>query len=265
MIVYFVFIFILGLIIGSFLNVCICRIPKEQSIVKPPSHCTNCGTRLRPLDLVPILSYIFLKGKCRYCGVKISARYPAVELITALTFVALFYRYSLSVDFCAAAYIMSILIAVFLIDMEHRIIPDGLVITGLAGGLPLIIYNVFKPVQIYGTREWWNPLIGMVTGSGFLFLIAIIGFIIYKSDDAMGMGDVKIFAPIGIFLGWRMTITALLLSVFICGIFSLILIASSKKKKRDTIPFGPFIVTGTFITLMWGWNIVNWYIGRILH
>jgi leader peptidase (prepilin peptidase) / N-methyltransferase len=263
MILFYIYIFILGLLIGSFLNVCIYRIPKEESIINPPSHCTNCGARLTPLDLVPVFSFLVLRGKCRYCGIKISKRYPAIELLTALTFVVLFNKYSLSIDFLAAAFLISILITVFFIDLEHKIIPDGLVITGLVGGLLLIVYNLFKPVQIFGDRAWWTPLAGILPGSGFLFLVALIGIIIYKTDDAMGMGDVKIFAPIGIFLGWKMTIVALLLSIFLGGISSLILLCTGVKERKSTIPFGPFIVVGTFITLMWGWDIVSWYISRL--
>jgi leader peptidase (prepilin peptidase) / N-methyltransferase len=255
--------FIFGLLIGSFLNVCISRIPKGESIVKPPSHCTNCGTRLQPLDLVPVFSFLFLRGKCRHCGVKISARYPAIELLTALTFVLLFYRYSISMDFLASAFLTSILIAVFFIDVDHRIIPDGLVLTGLAGGLLLIVYNLFQPVQIYGDRNWWNPVVGILAGSGFLFLVALLGMLIYKTDDAMGMGDVKIFAPIGIFLGWKMTLVALFISIFLGGIFSLVLLITGVKGRKSTIPFGPFIVAGTFVTLLWGWDIIHWYISRL--
>ncbi|MCR4434242.1 MAG: prepilin peptidase [Clostridiales bacterium] len=252
----------MGLIIGSFLNVCIYRIPLGESVVEPPSHCTNCGTRLKPVDLVPVLSFMFLKGKCRYCGAKVSARYPAVELITALVFMLLFSRYGLTVDFLAAIYLMSILIAVFFIDMDHKIIPDGLVLAGLAGGVLLTAYNIFNRVGIYGDRNWWNPLLGGVAGSGFLFLVALIGALAYKTDEAMGMGDVKIFLPIGMFLGWRMTVIALLLSIFAGGIASLFLILTRKKERRGTIPFGPFIATGTFMALMWGWDLLGWYVFR---
>lgn len=263
MFIYLIFVFVTGILIGSFLNVCIYRIPLGESIVSPPSHCMGCGTRLNPLDLVPVFSYIFLRGRCRYCREKVSPRYAMVELLTGLVFALLFYRYSLTFDFAASAFIMSILIAVFFIDIDHRIIPDGLVLTGLAGGVILILYNIFYPVQIFGDRNWWNPLLGTVAGSGLLLLIAVIGMLIYKSDDAMGMGDVKIFAPIGIFLGWKMCIIALLLSIFLGGIISLLLILLKVKNRKSTIPFGPFIVAGTYITLIWGWDILNWYMTKL--
>ncbi len=261
MIIYYILTFLYGLLIGSFLNVCIYRIPKGESVVKPPSHCTNCGTRLTPLDLVPILSFIFLRGKCRHCGVKISPRYPMIELLTAFIFVSLFYRYGLKVEFFAAAYLMSILIAVFFIDLEHYIIPDGLVIAGLIGGVPLVAYNFFYRVEMYGDRDWWNPILGIFTGSGFLLIVALIGALIYRTEDAMGMGDVKIFAAIGIFLGWKMTVFALFASVVLSGVVSFILIVSKLKSRKDAIPLGPFIVLGTYITLMWGWDLFNlWYL-----
>ncbi|MCX7921614.1 MAG: prepilin peptidase [Clostridia bacterium] len=266
MFIIYIYVIILGLVIGSFLNVCIYRIPREESISVPPSHCMNCGTRLKPLDLIPVFSYIFLRGKCRYCRDKISFRYPLIEMITAAGFGVLYYKYGTAghiVEFIAYSYFFAILVTVFFIDLDHMIIPDGLVIAGLIGGSVITVYNVFNPVEIYGDRMWWNPLVGLFTGSGFLLLIAVIGYKVYKSDEAMGMGDVKIFAPIGLFLGWKMTIVALFLSVVIAGVISLFLIVTKVKDRRSTIPFGPFIVIATYITLVWGWNILNWwYINR---
>ncbi len=260
MIIYYVFTFLLGLIIGSFLNVCIYRIPKGESIALPPSHCTGCGTRLTPLDLVPVLSYVFLKGKCRHCGAKISIKYPMIELITAVVYISLFHKYGLKVDFIAAAYLMSILIAVFFIDLKHYEIPNGLVIAGIIGGLPLIAYNVLYPVWIYGDRNWWNPVVGAFAGSGILFIVALIGLAIYKGREAMGMGDVKLFVAIGIFLGWKMTIFALFAAIITSAITSIILMILKIKGRKDEIPLGPFIVIGTYIAFMWGWDLFNlWY------
>lgn len=260
MVVYYVIVAVLGLIIGSFLNVCIYRIPEEKSIIKPPSHCTGCGTRLGFMDLIPVLSYLLIKGRCRYCRIKIPARYPAVELLTAAAFVMLFARYGFSADFAAFVYLVSILIIVFFIDLKHRIIPDELVIAGTAGALIATVYNIFHPLHIYGDTNWWNPIVGMLTGSGFLFLVAVIGLLIYKTDDAMGMGDVKIFIPIGIFLGWRMTALTLVISLLLGGLAGVVFIITGLKKRRDTIPFGPFIVAGAFITMLWGWDILNIYL-----
>jgi len=261
MIILYFFAAVYGLAVGSFLNVCICRIPKGKSVVSPPSQCMECGTRLKTADLIPVFSYIFRKGRCKYCGSRISPRYPLVELITAAVFILLFARFDLSLELLAAVYLMSILIAVFFIDIDHREIPNELVLTGLAGGVLLLVYNLFQPVSLYGGRDWWIPLVGMFTGSGILFAVFLLGVVIYKSDDAMGMGDVKIFAPIGLFLGWKLTLVALFVAVFTAGFASLLLIIFRIKDRKGTIPFGPFIVAGVFIALMWGWELIGWYIG----
>ncbi|MDP4180214.1 MAG: prepilin peptidase [Bacillota bacterium] len=256
---YYSIVFAYGLLIGSFLNVCICRIPLEESVVKPPSHCPNCGTRLTAVDLVPVFSYLFLRGKCRHCKAKISLKYPMLELLTALIYLPLFYKYGQNghyIEFFAAAYLMSILIVVFFIDLKHQIIPDGLVILGLAGGIALTVYNLFRPVAIFHDRAWWNPIVGMLAGSGFLFLVAIIGLLIYK-EEAMGFGDVKLLAAIGGYLGWKMTLTALLTSIILSALVSVILMALKIRDRKDHIPLGPFIVTGTYITLLFGWDILK--------
>ena len=254
---------VFGLVIGSFLNVCIFRIPEGRSIAAPPSSCANCGTQLKPLDLVPVFSYLFLGGRCRYCKTKISPRYPLVEIATGCTFTGLFLKYGFSAQFLAFVILTAILTAVFFIDIDHRIIPDELVIAGLITGFAFFIYNIFETMPAYGDGNWWTPLVGMVTGSGILLLIAIAGMLIYKTDDAMGMGDVKLFAPIGLLLGWKLCLAALFISVLFAGFTSIFLMFIRKKGRKDTIPFGPFIVTATYITMLFGWNIVNWYIGRL--
>jgi len=260
----YVIIFMYGLIIGSFLNVCIYRIPREESIVNPPSHCPNCGIRLKPLDLIPLLSYLIYRGKCRYCAQKISPRYFLVELLTGVVSVALFVKYGLTIDFVAFLFLAYILIAVFFIDLDHQIIPNELVITGLIGGAILFVYNLFIPFQIYSDDRWWNPLLGLVSGSGLLLGVSLIGTALYKGDDVMGMGDVKLFAPIGLFLGWRMTLLALFISVVLGGMSSLMLMLLGKANRKSMIPFGPFIVSAVFITIMWGWDILNWYLGTYM-
>lgn len=260
MLLHYIIVLLFGLVTGAFISVCIYRLPREEAI-KNPSHCISCNTRLKPFDLLPLLSYMLLKARCRYCGAGISARYPFIELLTAVIFLFLFHKYKITVDFFAAAYLMAILTAVFFIDWDHRIIPDELVVAGLAGGVLLFVYNLFYPVSIFGDRHWWNPLIAIFSGAGFLFVVALIGVMIYRSDEAMGMGDVKIFIPIGMFLGWRMTLIALLLSILTGGTVSLLLVITGIKKRKSTIPFGPFIVIATFITLLWGWPILNWYLG----
>lgn len=255
-------IFILGLAIGSFANVLIYRIPLKKSVVLPPSACASCGNRLLPLELIPVLSYVFQGGKCKHCRAKISARYPLIELLTALVFVALFYKYGVSVSFFAFGFLMTVLIAVFFIDIDYRIIPNGLVIAGVVGGMLLFVYNCFRPMsEIFGDSKWWTPLAGLLPGSGFLLLVAILGSLLYKTDDAMGMGDVKLMAPIGMFLGWKLCLVALFVSVVLGGLVSMVLMILRIKKRKDTVAFGPFIVVGTFVAIMYGWDMLNWFMG----
>ncbi len=251
--------FFLGLSVGSFLNVCIYRIPLEKSVVSPPSSCPECNTRLTAMDLIPVLSYITLKGRCRYCKAKISARYPLIELLTGLVYLAVYLKYSLSVETLALLYLFSILLAVLFIDLKHMIIPNGLVLLGMAGGALIFMYNIFTPFYLYQPSRWYTPLIGMVSASGILFAIALVGLLIYGNDGAMGMGDVKLFIPIGMFLGWKLTLLSLFLSVMLGGITSILLLAFKIVKRKSAIPFGPFIVVGTFIAALAGYDILSWY------
>lgn len=252
-----------GLAAGSFANVMIYRIPAGKSVVYPPSACTSCASRLTVTELIPVVSYILLKGKCGHCGANIPPRYLLVELITAAVFAAIFHRYGLSLPFFMFAFLMTILIAVFFIDIDHRIIPNGLVITALTAGAAVFAINCFKPiVEAYGDAKWWTPIAGLIPGTGFLLLIAAAGMLLYKTDDAMGMGDVKLMAPIGMFVGWKLCIAALFISVVLGGIYSAILMVLRFKKRKDTIAFGPFIVIGTFIAIMWGQDLLSLYLGR---
>ncbi len=258
------YIIILGLVIGCFMNVCIYRIPEKQSIINPPSHCTSCGTRLRPFDLVPVFSYLFLKGSCRYCGKKVSARYPIVECLTAIVFVLLYYRLSLSIEFAAAAVLLAVLICIFFIDLDYKIIPNGFILFGLAAGIALFICNLFRDISFYGDRVWYNPILGVLCGAGVLAVVSLAGMAIYKTDDAMGMGDIKLLAVVGLFLGWRLTIVSLLMAIVLAAAFSIVLILMKKQSRKSTIPFGPFIAIGTFVGIVYGWNIIDFYVGFLM-
>ncbi len=249
-----------GLLFGSFINLCIHRIPLGQSIINPPSLCTNCDSRFEPQELIPLLGYMYSKGRCRHCGARISLRYPMIEILTSLVYVMLYLRFSLSVEFLAAVFLMTVLIIVFFIDIDYRIIPDSLVIAAMVGGTGMFAHNFFKPVSFYFDRNWWNPPAGIIAGSGMLFLVYLAGRLIYKTDEAIGMGDVKIFAPIGLFLGWRLTLVALFLSFMMAALTSFVLVVLKIKDRRDTIPFGPFIVAATFASLMWGEAILAGYL-----
>ena len=252
---------IIGLVIGSFLNVCIYRIPRKESIVFPSSHCPACGRQLTFFDLIPIVSYIFLLGRCRSCQAKISARYPLVELLTGIVFLFLYLKYGYSITFMFITIMMAVMIVVFFIDLDHLIIPDKLVIFASIIASLMVVYNFFTPLAVYGDSSWWNPLLGALIGSGSLLLVALLGSVLFKTDEAMGGGDIKLMFPVGLVLGWRLTLLTLFLAIMIAGLYGLILLALKKTSRKSSIPFGPFIVLAFLIASIWGYQIIYWYLG----
>ncbi|HHY13458.1 MAG TPA: prepilin peptidase [Thermoanaerobacterales bacterium] len=245
---FYIIIFAFGAIIGSFLNVCIYRIPLKKSIISPPSHCINCGYRLKAFDLIPIISYIFLLGRCRKCGIKISIIYPIVEIITGVLFLYSYKRFDFTFDLFKVLILISILIISTFTDIEHGIIPDKIVIPGMLIALVLnIIFCIYNLPSFIG---------GFLLGGGFLLLLSII------SKGGMGGGDIKLFAMIGLFLGFKLTTLSLLLSFIFGSIIGLIFMILKFKKPKDTIPFGPFIALASIISVFFGDEIIFWYINR---
>jgi leader peptidase (prepilin peptidase)/N-methyltransferase len=260
-----VFLFLFGLCVGSFLNVIIYRLPEEKSIVFPNSACTDCNEKLRSIDMIPILSYIFLGGKCRYCKKPISIQYPLIELFTGLVWLFTYIKFGFSIETVAIIFLYTLLIPVAIIDLNHMIIPNGLVLTGFIGGLLLSAYHIFfEPISIYRSTAWYAPFIGMISSSGILFIIALLSFIKYRDDGGMGMGDVKLFIPIGMILGWKLSLLSLFLSIMIGGIISIILLIFKVLNKKSALPFGPFIVISTFLCGFFGNNIIDWYVHSFL-
>lgn len=255
----YIFVFIIGAMFGSFLNVCIYRLPRGESIVALPSHCPGCGERLKAWNLIPIISYLWQKGSCSYCKGKISLRYAGVEILTAILYTALFHKYGAGMEFLAMTMLTAILIVVFFIDLEFGIIPNSIVIFACAGGGICYILSFFIPIGVYGDSNWWNPVLGAFLGSVFLLLVALVGSKIYKTEEVMGGGDIKILFPIGLFLGWKLMLAALFLSIVIAGTVCTVLIILKKINRKDTIPFGPFISLGTVIAIIFGWQLINLY------
>lgn len=244
-------IFLLGLLLGSFFNVCIYRIPREESIAFPPSHCAACGHTLHWTDLFPVFSFLLLRGKCRYCQDRISFQYPLVELLTAAGFLFVYYLYGISGDFLVYAFLTSILIIATFIDLEHQIIPDGLVITGFVGGGIFLLAGL--------STYWLDGLLGALAGGGFFLAVAYLSEWILKKEG-MGGGDIKLMAMIGLILGWRMTLLGILLSVYIGGIIGGGLLLLRIKKRGEHIPFGPFIALGTLGSAFFGRQLLEWYV-----
>ncbi len=245
-----VIIFLLGLVIGSFLNVCIYRIPNKMSISYPPSHCPNCEHKLNALDLIPVLGFLINRGRCRYCKEKISIQYPIIELIIAIIFLFLFNKFGLCIYFVKYAVITSLLIIVTLIDLKTQEIPDRLIIFGLMAGLLFNLYDI-KADMLQG-------ILGFLLGGGAFLIIAMV------TQGAMGGGDIKLMAVLGLFFGWKMIILIALLSFLLGAIISLILIATKIKGRKDYIPFGPFISIAALITIFYGQQILQLYMLSIV-
>jgi len=247
-----VLIFILGLIVGSFSNVCIYRIPRNESIVYPASHCPKCHSNISPKDNIPLLSYILLKGRCRNCKSKISIQYPIVELLTGLIYLIIYLIYGLSIQTLIYIILSSALIIIAFIDLNEQIVPDVISLPGI------VIGSIISSFVTY--ISFINSALGILAGGGIILTIGLAGSVIFKKE-AMGGGDVKLVAMIGAFLGWRYIIISLFLGFFLGALAGIILILSKIKSREDVIPFGPFIVLGSLITLLWGEKIISWYIG----
>lgn len=243
--------FLFGLIIGSFLNVCIYRIPRKESIAFPSSHCTSCHTPLKTRDLFPIISFIVRKGRCGYCKTKISFRYPLIEFLTGLLFYMIFRITGISYELGFYLFYVSLLLVIGWIDYDHQIIPDSLVITMGLGGLG---YRFISSFLNFTWEPWLEGGLGIVLGGGFFLLLALL------SKGGIGGGDIKLMAVLGLWLGYRNILAALFFTFLIGGLFSVFLLLLKKKRRKDRIPFGPFLCLGGGIGFLWGESILNAYI-----
>ena len=255
-----IFIFLIGAALGSFLNVCIYRLPRNISIVKPDSFCPHCHKSILWYDNIPLLSFLFLKGKCRFCKGPISIRYFMVELLTAIIVTFLFVRFELSPSFFIYLVFTLSLIIVSFIDIEHFLIPDIIVYPGIFLGL---LFTLFFP-EIMSQKSSLLALrqsfLGVISGAGSLFLLGVLGKFFLKKD-AMGGGDIKLLGMIGAFLGLPAILLTIFFSSLIGSIVSIILILLKIKKREDYIPFGPYLACGALISLFFkGFMFLGFYI-----
>ena len=253
MIAVYVLFAIFGLCIGSFLNVVIYRLPNGMSLSFPPSHCTKCDYKLRWYDNVPILSYLFLGGKCRKCKEKISFRYPAVECLCGVLYLIsamLFYKKSIAYAVvCALA--LSVLICVFFIDLEHMYVPDRFQVILLVLGIVAMFFDEVV---------WWEHLLGGALGGG-LFLIIYLGAIVFLKKVGLGFGDVKLAFVCGVLLGWKKIFLAIIIaSLSAC----IVIIPKSRKGEQKEFPFAPYIALGVAVALLIGEFIIKWYLGLMV-
>ena len=243
---------LVGLMIGSFLNVCTLRWPEDESVVFPGSHCPKCGEPIRWYDNVPVLGYVLLRGRCRACREPISLQYPLVELATGLVWAGMFSYAGLSFEALRGTLLLTILFGIALTDARFYIIPDQFSLGGLVLGLGL----AFLP----GGIDAPDALIGAIVGFGLLGSVAVVGKWMLKKD-AMGLGDIKMMAMVGAFLGWA----GVLLTVFLGALLGAVIFGPISYKTKKLVPFGIFLAAAAAITYGFGSEIIDWYLTNILH
>ncbi len=243
--------FIFGAVVGSFLNVCIYRIPLKLSIVSPASRCPTCSRPIHFYNNVPIVSYIILRGRCASCGTPISFVYPFVEALTGLFALSLFIKYGLSVELFVYFVFISALIVITFIDLKHQMIPDAISIPGIAAGLAL---SFFVP-----SMKALNSFFGIILGAGALFAVAE-AYYRFAGKEGMGGGDIKLLGMIGGFIGWKGVIVTLLIGSFSGAIIGSIFMFIFRKDSKYPIPFGPFLAAGAIIYLYFGEALIRWYL-----
>ena len=241
----------LGLAVGSFLNVCIHRLPRGGSVVSPPSRCPHCEYRLRWYDNIPVLSFLLLRGRCRGCRSPISLRYPVVELLTMLLFLVHLYFFGWTILMAVRLAFACALIVLFAIDLEHHLLPNAITLPGIAAGLAS---SLFLPP---GIRD---AVIGTIVGGGVLWLI---GEVYYRlaGQEGMGGGDVKMLAMIGAFLGWKLVLVTLVLSSVAGSLIGMAVIALRRGGMKYALPYGTFLALGALAASLVGEEIVAWYVG----
>jgi leader peptidase (prepilin peptidase)/N-methyltransferase len=247
---------VLGLITGSYLNVVIHRLPRGVSTVLPPSSCPSCGTRIRARDNVPLLSYLWLRGRCRNCGRSIGWRYPMVEAATGALFLACYLRFGASWSALIAALFGGLMIALALIDLEHFILPDRITLPGIALGL------LAQPLVGWVGTGWAGivrALIGAAVGAGVILAMNAV-WLAVRGVQGFGYGDVKMLAMIGAFLGVRGVVVTLFLAALLGSLTGIALMARRRIQMQSKLPFGFFLSIGAIATLFWGHGVVDWYL-----
>ena len=240
---------IFGLVIGSFLNVCICRIANEESIAFPPSHCTNCGYELKAKDLIPVLSYIFLGGKCRSCKEKITIQYPIVEILNAILYIAIYLKFGFTLNLFKFCLFASLLIVIGFIDFKTKYVYNSTVVFGVVSGILFAVLEWMETKSIP-----WNYIAGAFIGFGIIYLIVIL-------TRGMGEGDIDIALICGLFLGIKGILVTLFLAIILGGIVATIILIFKLKERKAEIAFGPYLAIGGIIACLYGSRLIDIYLG----
>jgi leader peptidase (prepilin peptidase)/N-methyltransferase len=244
---------VFGLIVGSFLNVCIYRLPRRESLAFPASHCTACGRSLRWFENVPVVSYLVLRGRCRTCGVRISPTYPLVEMAAGALAILWYEQFGLSTLFASRLVFAFALLVLLIIDLRERILPNVITVLGIVVGFAF---------SVFGPPGWLDSLIGVLVGGGGLFLLAEAYYRI-RGEEGMGMGDVKMLGMIGAFLGWQLMIFTLMLASLMGAVTGLAIIGAGRGDRKSQLPFGTFLALAALAACIVGQPLVSWYIDRL--
>ncbi len=266
----YIFAFLFGAIVGSFLNVCVFRIPLGKSIISPFSHCPQCQVPIKAYDNIPILSYFLLGGKCRSCRAPISSRYPLVETMMAVFSFLLVLKFGLSLSVLIYFVLISSLVVVSFIDLDYRVIPDKISLPGIVLGLlasfakpqghnDFLVHFVFRVLRGNVNMATLDSLLGIFIGGGLLYAVAVLFYWATKKEG-MGGGDIKLLAMIGAFLGWSSTVFTIMVSSLIGSIVGVALMVAKGADRKYAIPFGPFLSMGAVIYLFFGKEIIRWYL-----
>jgi leader peptidase (prepilin peptidase)/N-methyltransferase len=243
-------VFIFGLCIGSFLNVCIYRLPESKSIVQPRSMCPHCGALIRFYDNIPILSYIALKGKCRHCSAPIAFRYPVVELISGVFALGVYLKYGIRLETPIYYAFIATLLVITFIDIDHQIIPDVITLPGI----PIFFAASFALKQI----SFVESILGILAGGGSLFLVAWLYHLLTKKEG-MGGGDIKLLAMIGAVIGWKGVLFTIFLASAVGTLAGMLIMLKTRKTMKLAVPFGPFLAIGGITYILFGPQLINWY------
>lgn len=245
--------FLLGLCIGSFINVVAYRLPRRESIVVPGSHCPHCKHPIAFYDNIPLLSFLFLRGKCRHCHKRISLEYPLVEFVAGVVLPLSFLLYGFTLRFFSTSLFLYLLMPLFIIDLKAQVVPDRITIPGMIAGLGFSFF--------LEDLAWYDSLIGIGAGGVLLLLITVLGKWVFKRE-AMGMGDVTLFMMVGAFLGWQRVLLTLILASILGSVVGLAIVAK-KRRKFITVPFGPFIAAGAAASYFWGGFLIGKYLSLL--
>ena len=251
-----IWVFVFGLCIGSFLNVCIYRLPESKSIVHPRSMCPQCGALIRFYDNFPILSYLLLRGKCRHCKTPISFRYPVVELLSGLFAVGVLIKYGLSLEAVVYYIFIATLLVITFIDIDHQIIPDMITLPGI----PICFVASFALPQI----TYIESIMGILIGGGSLFMVAWLYHLLTKKEG-MGGGDIKLLGMMGAIIGWKGVLFTIFVASAVGTVSGMLIMLKTRKSMKLAVPFGPFLAIGCIAYIFFGPQLIVWYINLLRH